>query len=102
MATAAELTRRIAQHGADRRSGNAKPFNERVSALRNSLGLSQSQFAMRFKLPERTLQNWEQGRLKEPGAAARLLIALIETDAVQAESLIKRTDIENGLELVSL
>ena len=48
-----------------------------VRALRESLGLSQSQFANAFGFSPRTIQQWEQGRAR-PDQPARLLLRLIE------------------------
>lgn len=47
-----------------------------VRELRRRMGLSQSQFAMRFGLPPGTLRNWEQGR-SVPDAPTRVLLAVI-------------------------
>lgn len=55
-------------------------FSDRVRVLRNRLELSQSQFAKRYGLPLRTIQNWEQGRRTNPDASGSLLIGLIERD----------------------
>ena len=41
-----------------------------ISAVREGLGLSQSQFAARYGFSPRTLQEWEQGRSKPDVAAA--------------------------------
>ncbi len=60
-----------------------------IKQIRDKLGLSQSEFAMRFGLELDTLRNWEQGR-DEPGPAARVLLKVIElhpsavTDALRA------------------
>ncbi len=56
-----------------------------VRALRATLGLSQSQFADRYGLSIRTVQQWEQERAA-PDQPARILLALIssEPDAMQA------------------
>ena len=35
---------------------------ERLKELRKELGLSQAKFAERFKLPLRTIQDWEYGK----------------------------------------
>ena len=37
-----------------------------IKAIRESLNLSQSEFANRFNIPLATVQNWEQGRRKCP------------------------------------
>ncbi len=57
-----------------------RPFNPRppnVKAIRRRLGLSQSEFARRFRLSQRTIQQWEQGRSK-PDQLARNLLRVIE------------------------
>ncbi|KQT87129.1 helix-turn-helix domain-containing protein [Aurantimonas sp. Leaf443] len=41
--------------------------------VREALGLSQMQFALRFGLEEASLRNWEQGKSR-PNAAARTLL----------------------------
>jgi putative transcriptional regulator len=55
-------------------------FHERVKALRAKLGLTQEQFADRYDLELSTIKNWEQGRRKNVGAAALLVIKMIEKD----------------------
>jgi putative transcriptional regulator len=44
--------------------------------VRRALGLSQEQFAERFKIPVGTLRDWEQGRV-EPDQAARAYLMVI-------------------------
>ncbi len=44
--------------------------------VRQALGLSQEQFAERFKIPVGTLRDWEQGRV-EPDQAARTYLMVI-------------------------
>jgi DNA-binding transcriptional regulator YiaG len=55
-----------------------------VRAIRDRLGLTQEQFALRFGLELDALRNWEHGR-REPDSAARSYLAVIEKnpDAVQ-------------------
>jgi putative transcriptional regulator len=45
-----------------------------VAAVRESTGLSQSQFARLLGVSVRTLQEWEQGRRAPSGAARTLLL----------------------------
>jgi DNA-binding transcriptional regulator YiaG len=45
--------------------------------VRERLGLSQAEFAIRFGLELDTVQNWEQGRYR-PDPAARLLLRIID------------------------
>jgi putative transcriptional regulator len=47
-----------------------------VSAIRKTLGLSQADFATRFGLNLRTVQDWEQGRVT-PDQPARVLLRVI-------------------------
>lgn len=37
-----------------------------IAAIRHQVGLSQSEFARRFDIPVRTLQQWEQGKSSPP------------------------------------
>ena len=50
-----------------------------VREVRNRLGLSQAEFAVRFGFEVDTIQNWEQGRNK-PDGAALLLLRIIDTN----------------------
>src|SRR5947209_8796872 len=60
-----------------------------VRRIREGLGLSQSAFAARFHLRERTIQQWEQGRAL-PDQPARVLLRTIEMspDAVATAATI--------------
>jgi DNA-binding transcriptional regulator YiaG len=49
-----------------------------VREVRDRLGLSQAEFALRFGFELDTIQNWEQGRNK-PDGAAQLLLKIIAT-----------------------
>jgi putative transcriptional regulator len=55
-----------------------------VKVIRRALGLSQQQFATRYRIPVGTVRDWEQGRT-EPDAAARAYLQVIarEPDTVQ-------------------
>ena len=44
--------------------------------IRRALGLSQEEFAARFRIPLGTLRDWEQGR-KAPDAAAQAYLTVI-------------------------
>jgi putative transcriptional regulator len=48
-----------------------------VRSIRQSLGMSQAQFARRFGFSIDALQNWEQGR-RFPDGPARVLLRVIE------------------------
>lgn len=47
-----------------------------IVVLRERLSMSRALFARRLRIPARTLQNWEQGRVSIPPPAA-LLLALV-------------------------
>ncbi|HLJ71702.1 MAG TPA: helix-turn-helix domain-containing protein [Roseiarcus sp.] len=57
--------------------------------IRRALGLSQEEFAARFRIPLGTLRDWEQGR-KAPDAAAQAYLTVIgrNPDAV-SEALLR-------------
>jgi putative transcriptional regulator len=51
----------------------------RIKTLRRALGLTQEEFAARYKIPLGTLRDWEQGR-SEPDQPARAYLAVIAHD----------------------
>jgi putative transcriptional regulator len=51
----------------------------RVRTLRRALGLTQEEFASRFRIPLGTLRDWEQGR-SEPDQPARAYLKVIARD----------------------
>jgi putative transcriptional regulator len=55
-----------------------------VKRLRIELGLSQAEFAERFRIPVGTIRDWEQRR-SEPDQAAQALLKLIAADAAFVE-----------------
>ena len=55
------------------------PAAGRIVALRKRLRLSRQNFADRFGLDVRALQEWEQGR-RVPDRAARVLLTVIDRD----------------------
>ena len=59
-----------------------------VSEVRRRMGLSQSQFAMKFGFPPATLRNWEQGRGR-PDAPTRVLLAVIAKHPETVEDVLK-------------
>ena len=54
-----------------------EPLQTDVRRIREQLGLSQAEFALRFGLELATVQNWEQGRYR-PDPAAQLALKMIE------------------------
>lgn len=55
------------------------PAAEHILALRKRMKLSRREFADRFGLDARALQEWEQGR-RVPDRAARVLLTVIDRD----------------------
>jgi putative transcriptional regulator len=51
----------------------------RIKTLRRALGLTQEEFAARYKIPLGTLRDWEQSR-SEPDAPARAYLTVIAHD----------------------
>jgi putative transcriptional regulator len=60
-----------------------------VKKIRDLLGLSQHDFALRFRLSERTIQQWEQGRA-EPDQPARVLLHAIALAPEELARAIRR------------
>lgn len=58
-----------------------------VKSIRNSLGLTQSEFSLQFGFDVRAVQDWEQKR-RQPDRAARVLLTTIahEPEAVSQQS----------------
>jgi putative transcriptional regulator len=59
-----------------------------VSLVRRQMGLSQTQFALKFGFPPATLRNWEQGRVR-PDASTRVLLAVIAKHPETVEDVLK-------------
>ena len=55
------------------------PLDVDVRAVRAATGLSRAEFARRFALDPRALQDWEQGR-RRPDRAARAYLTVIARD----------------------
>lgn len=58
-----------------------------VRRIREQMGLTQAEFAKRFGLSQRTVEQWEQGRAV-PDRPARILLAVIERDPRAVERVI--------------
>jgi putative transcriptional regulator len=59
-----------------------------VSKVRRKMGLSQTQFALKFGFPPATLRNWEQGRVR-PDTSTRVLLAVIAKHPESVEDVLK-------------
>ena len=53
---------------------------ERLKELRKELGLSQAKFAERFKIPLRTIQDWEYGKREIRGYIIDMMCRIIELE----------------------
>jgi putative transcriptional regulator len=60
----------------------------RVKTLRRALGLTQEEFAARYRIPLGTLRDWEQGRT-EPDLTAQAYIIVIAHDPESARSALR-------------
>jgi putative transcriptional regulator len=63
--------------GSDKWIVHRNPPVPNVRRIREQLGISQAEFASRFGLSVRTIQQWEQGRAV-PDQPARVLLKVIE------------------------
>jgi putative transcriptional regulator len=74
-----------------------QPTAGNVRALRDRLGLSQAQFAVRFGFSIETLRNYEQGH-RQPNGPARVLLEVIaaEPDAVTRTVLARKSKRAGG------
>ena len=63
-----------------------------VRALRERLGLTQEQFALRFAIDLDALQNWEQGR-REPEPTVVAYLRVIERDPAAAAKAQEEEDL---------
>jgi len=79
-----DLSKSIREAGRIRR-GKAKPSRVfrydaiDIRKLRESVGVSQAQFARMIGVSKDTLQNWEQGR-RQPRGPAKALLRVFEKD----------------------
>jgi putative transcriptional regulator len=75
---AAALDDPDAQPLSDTALARMKPV-PRARTLRRALGLTQEEFAARYRIPLGTLRDWEQGR-SEPDQPARAYLTVIARD----------------------
>jgi DNA-binding transcriptional regulator YiaG len=66
-----------------------EPPQSDVKHVRERLGLSQAEFALRFGLELATVQNWEQGRYR-PDPAAQLALKLIDSHPELVDSVLAK------------
>ena len=58
-----------------------------IREMRTQLGDTQSQFAQRYRIPFRTVQNWEAGVRKPPEYMVKLLEQRIREDLVNRKTI---------------
>ena len=61
-----------------------------VKELRAQTGLSQSQFAARFQIPVRTLQQWEQEIQSPPPYVVAMIQAILEYEQKEGDRMKER------------
>ena len=61
----------------------------RIKTLRRALGLTQEEFATRYRIPLGTLRDWEQGR-SEPDQPARAYLTVIAHDPDGVQRALER------------
>jgi putative transcriptional regulator len=64
------------------------PSPVNVKAIRNKVGLSQSEFSARYGFPIRTLQDWELGR-NQPPSPVRCYLLVIEQEPRRVEEILR-------------
>ncbi len=62
-----------------------KDYAKRVKALRERMGMTQQQFGDYFKIPKRTLQDWEGGKRKIPEYVLDLMEFKVDADEKNKE-----------------
>lgn len=82
----AALTAELASVGVAA-SRHEVPASVDVKDLRERLGATQEEFALRFGLDINTVQNWEQGRSR-PDPGSRAYLSLIRRDPAYVEAML--------------
>jgi putative transcriptional regulator len=89
--TESDIRRHIREDGGDEatfKSGTLVVSPAYVRRVRERLGFTQAEFARRFGLRERTIQEWEQGRA-QPEGPARILLRVIDREPKAVERALK-------------
>ena len=61
-----------------------------VKAIREKIGLTQAEFARRYGISRRSLEEWEQGR-RQPEGAVRAYLFVIDRNPRAVETALRRT-----------
>jgi len=89
--TESDIRRHIQEDGGDEatfKGGTLVVSPAYVRRVRERLGFTQAEFARRFGLRERTIQEWEQGRA-QPEGPARILLRVIAREPRAVERALK-------------
>lgn len=62
-------------------------FNMTIKEMRELLGLTQKQFASKYNIPQRSIENWESGKRTPPQYLLQLLERVVVTDCL---TMVKR------------
>ena len=54
-----------------------------IKEMRELLGLTQSQFAQKYDIPKRSIENWEDGQRKCPDYVLKLLERAVKQDYLE-------------------
>ena len=73
-------------------------FSERLKALRNELGFTQTQIANQLNVTQQTYAKWESGKGKPRATTLEKLASLLK---VSTDYLLGNTDIKNPEETIS-
>lgn len=69
-----------------------------VRSIREQVDMSQTEFAERYSVPLRTLQEWEQGRRK-PDHMAKLLLLLIAAHPKRVEKMVHELETKQTVDV---
>ena len=70
-----------------------------IRELRKSMGLTQSEFAQRYKIPFRTIQNWEGGSRHAPEYVLNMLENIVKTDLINRKTVVLPKYSRNKIDL---
>jgi transcriptional regulator with XRE-family HTH domain len=67
---------------------NSEVIKVNIHEMRTALGETQSQFAERYGIPFRTIQNWETGQRKPPDYVMNLLEERVQSDLINRKTIV--------------
>lgn len=57
-----------------------KSLTQQIKELRKQAGLTQKDFAAKYDIPRRTLEDWDRGQHAPPDYVAKIIIRCMEED----------------------